>query len=147
MPAQRKFFEHYVQPYLTKGQKVFVIISDALRYEAAADYAQRLRSANRWTAEVEALFGVLPSYTQLGMAALLPGNERAVDTMTATVTIDGQSTAGTKNRAQLLNLACGGKATGLQAEVFLELNTKTDGRALMRDHEIIYIFQTCMKFI
>ena len=140
MPAQRKFFEHYVQPYLTKGQKVFVIISDALRYEAAADYAQRLRSANRWTAEVEALFGVLPSYTQLGMAALLPGNERAVDTMTATVTIDGQSTAGTKNRAQLLNLACGGKATGLQAEVFLELNTKTDGRALMRDHEIIYIF-------
>ena len=115
-------------------------ISDALRYEAAADYAQRLRSANRWTAEVEALFGVLPSYTQLGMAALLPGNERAVDAMTATVTIDGQSTAGTKNRAQLLNLACGGKATGLQAEVFLELNTKTDGRALMRDHEIIYIF-------
>ena len=139
-PAQRQFFENYVQPFLTKGQKVFVIVSDALRYEAAADYAQRLRSANRWTAEVEALFGVLPSYTQLGMAALLPGNERAVDAVTATVTIDGQSTAGIKNRAQILQLACGGKATGLQAEVFLELNTKTDGRALMRDHEIIYIF-------
>ena len=140
VPAQRKFFEHYVQPFLTKGQKVFVIISDALRYEAAADYAQRLRSANRWTAEVEALFGVLPSYTQLGMAALLPGNERAVDAETATVTLDGQSTAGIKNRAQILNLSCGGKATGIQAEDFLELNTKTDGRALMRDHEIIYIF-------
>ena len=76
LPAQRKFFENYVQPFLTKGQKVFVIVSDALRYEAAADYAQRLRLANRWTAEVEALFGVLPSYTQLGMAARLPGNER-----------------------------------------------------------------------
>jgi uncharacterized protein (TIGR02687 family) len=140
VPAQRKFFEHYVQPFLAKGQKVFVVISDALRFEAAADYAQRLRSANRWTAEVEALFGVLPSYTQLGMSALLPGNERAVDAATATVTLDGQSTAGMKNRAQILNLACGGKATGLQAEDFLELNTKTDGRALMRDHEIIYIF-------
>ena len=137
---QRKFFEHYVQPFLAKGQKVFVIISDALRFEAAADYAQRLRSANRWTAEVEALLGVLPSYTQLGMAALLPGNERAVDAATATVTMDGQSTAGIKNRAQILSLACGGKATGLQAEDFLELNTKTEGRALMRDHEIIYIF-------
>jgi uncharacterized protein (TIGR02687 family) len=140
LPAQRKFFEHYLQPFLAKGQKVFVIISDALRYEAAAEFAQRLRSANRWTAEVDALFGVLPSYTQLGMAALLPGQNMVVDATTATVAIDGQSTVGTENRAKILNLACGGKATGLQAEEFLELNTKTDGRALMRDHEVIYIF-------
>ena len=55
---QRSFFGMYVQPFLTKGQKVFVIISDALRYEAARDFAQRLQAANRWTAEVEALFGI-----------------------------------------------------------------------------------------
>ena len=138
--SQRSFFSHYVQPFLTKGQKVFVIISDALRYEAAADFAQRLRSANRWTAEVDAVFGVLPSYTQLGMAALLPGKQLVVDAATATVTVDGQSATGTDNRAKILNLACGGKATAIQAEDFLELNTKTDGRALMRDHEVIYIF-------
>jgi uncharacterized protein (TIGR02687 family) len=137
---QRKFFSHYVRPFLTKGQKVFVIISDALRYEAAAEFAQRLRFANRWTAEVEALFGVLPSYTQLGMATLLPGQEWAVDPVTATVTVDGRSAAGTANRAEILSLACAGKAIGLQAEEFLELNTKTKGRALMRDHEVIYIF-------
>lgn len=138
--AQRRFFGHYVQPFLTKGQKVFVIISDALRYEAAADFAQRLRSANRWTAEVEAVFGMLPSYTQLGMAALLPGQQWTVDPVTATVTVDGRSATGTDNRSEILSLACGGKAIGLQAEEFLELNTKTNGRALMRDHEVIYIF-------
>ena len=33
-----------------------------------------------------------------------------------------------------------GKATAVQAEEFLEMNTKTDGRALMRDHDVIYIF-------
>ena len=119
---------------------MFVIISDALRYEAAADFAQRLRSANRWTAEVDAVFGVLPSYTQLGMAALLPGKQLAVDATTATVTVDGQSATGTENRAKILSLASGGKGTAIQAEDFLELNTKTDGRALMRDHEVIYIF-------
>jgi uncharacterized protein (TIGR02687 family) len=140
VPAQRQFFSRYVQPFLSKGQKVVVIISDALRYEAAADFAQRLRSANRWTAEVEAVFGVLPSYTQLGMAALLPGQNLAVDAPAATVTVDGQSATGTENRAKILSLACGGKATAIQAEDFLELNTKTDGRALMRDHEVIYIF-------
>ena len=137
---QRQFFNQYVQPFLAKNQKVFVIISDALRYEAAADFAQRLRSANRWTAEVDAVFGVLPSYTQLGMAALLPGKQLVVEAATATVTVDGQSATGTKNRADILSHACGGKATAIQAEDFLELNTKTDGRALMRDHEVIYIF-------
>lgn len=138
--AQRRFFSHYVQPFLAKGQKVFVIVSDALRYEAAAEFAQRLRSANRWTAEVDALFGSLPSYTQLGMAALLPGHQWSVDAATASVAMDGRSASGTANRAEILRLACDGRATGIQAEEFLELNTKTNGRALMRDHEVIYIF-------
>ena len=40
---------------------------------------------------------------------------------------------GTENRAKILSLACGGKGTAIQAEDFLELNTKTDGRALMRE--------------
>ena len=140
--SQRGFFTHYVQPFLSKGQKVFVIISDALRYEAAAEFAQRLRSANRWTAEVDAVFGSLPSYTQLGMAALLPGQALGVDAASATVTVDGRSASGTTNRAEILSLACGGKATGVQAEVFLEMNTKTEGRALMRDHEVVYIFHS-----
>lgn len=138
--AQSRFFETYVQPFRSRGQKVFVIVSDALRYEAAADFAQRLQSANRWTAEVSAMFGALPTYTQLGMASLLPGRQFVVDASSATVTVDGRSASGTANRAEILRLACDGKATALQAEEFLELNTKTDGRALMRDHEVIYIF-------
>ena len=139
--AQRKFFRQYVQPFLAKGQKVFVIISDALRFEAAADFAQRLRSANRWTAEVEAVFGVLPSFTQLGMAALLPGQQLAVDPASANVTVDGRSATGTENRDAILKAACAGRAAAIQAEAFLELNTKTDGRTLMKDHDVIYIYQ------
>ena len=139
--AQRKFFGQYVQPFLAKGQKVFVIISDALRFEAAADFAQRLRSANRWTAEVEAVFGVLPSFTQLGMAALLPGQQLAVDPASANVTVDGRSATGTENRDAILKAACAGRAAAIQAEAFLELNTKTDGRTLMKDHDVIYIYQ------
>ena len=136
---QREFFNHYVKPFLTKGQKVIVIISDALRYEAAADFAQRLRSSNRWTAEIDPLLGSLPSYTQLGMAALLPGSQRTVDAHTSGVMIGTRSASGTENRAAILAAACDGKATCIQAEEFLELNTKTAGRALMRDHEVIYV--------
>jgi len=145
--AQRKFFANYVQPFLTKGQKVFVIVSDALRYEAAAEFAQRLRSANRWTAEVDAIFGVLPSFTQLGMAALLPGRQWSVDPTTGIVTVDGRSATGTENRAEILKLHCANRGTAIQAENFLELNTKTDGRALMRDHDVIYIFHNVIDKI
>ena len=142
--AQRRFFSHHVQPFLTKGQKVAVIISDALRYEAAAEFAQRLLSANRWTAEMDVLFGSLPSYTQLGMAALLPGEVLCVDATAGTVSLDGRSATGTANRAEILHRACAGKATAIQAEEFLELNSKTEGRAMMRDNEVIYIFHNAI---
>jgi uncharacterized protein (TIGR02687 family) len=140
LQAQRRFFEIYVRPFLAKGQKVFVIVSDALRYEAAADFAQRLRSANRWKADVGAMLAQLPSYTQLGMASLLPGKNVNIDPVTGYASVDGRSATGTPNRAEILRIACEGRATAIQAGEFLELNTKTDGRALMRDHDVIYIF-------
>jgi uncharacterized protein (TIGR02687 family) len=140
LPSQRSFFDTYVQPFRARGQKVFVIVSDALRYEAAAEFAERLTQANRWTAEVEAVFASLPTYTQLGMASLLPGRERAVDADSATVMVDGRSASGTANRAEILRRACDGRGTALLAGDFLEMNTKTEGRALMRDHDVIYIF-------
>lgn len=138
--AQRFFFDKYVQPFRDKGQKVFVIVSDALRYEVAMEFAEQLCSANRWTAEVDALFGSLPSYTQLGMASLLPGRERTVDAATSDVTVDGRSASGILGRAAILKSMCDTKATALQTEEFLKLDTKADGRALMRDHDVIYIF-------
>jgi hypothetical protein len=54
--------------------------------------------------------------------------------------VDGRSAMGTENRAEILRSACAGKATAMQAEDFLELNTKTAGRSLMRDHDLVYIF-------
>lgn len=140
LPSQRQFFERWVAPFVTRGQKLFVIISDALRFEAAAEYAERLQSANRWTAELEPMFGSLPSYTQLGMASLLPGRDLALDADTGNVSVDGRAAAGTANRDGILGQACGGKGRAIQAEKFLELNTKTDGRALMKDYDVIYIY-------
>jgi uncharacterized protein (TIGR02687 family) len=140
LPKQRTFFDTWVQPFRSRGQKVFVIVSDALRYEAAADFAERLRASNRWSADVEACLSALPSYTQLGMASLLPGSARAVDAATGAVMVDGRSASGTAGRNEILASACEGRATAVQSELFLEMNTKTEGRALMRDHDVVYIY-------
>ena len=146
LPQQRQFFDTWVQPFRSKSQKVFVIVSDALRFEAAADYAERLRAANRWSADVEASLASLPSYTQLGMASLLPGRSWALDPK-GSVTVDARSATGTENRREILSIACEGRATAIQAELFLELNTKTEGRALMRDHDVIFIYHNKIDHI
>ncbi len=137
---QRQFFSEYVQPFLSRNQKVFVIISDALRYEAAEDFAAQLNVENRWSAETKALLGSLPSYTQLGMAALLPGKGLAVDPETSLTSLGDTAAGGTANRADILLTACGGRGTAIQASEFLELNSKANGRELFEANDVIYIY-------
>jgi hypothetical protein len=74
-----------------------VIISDALRYEIAEELLGRIRSLDRYEAGIEPMFGSLPSYTQLGMASLLPNGELQIaDNDTATVLVNGQSSQGVR---------------------------------------------------
>ncbi len=71
--SQTSFFADHVRPITRDGRrKAVVIISDALRYEVADELGSRIRQEDRFDATLDAVLGVLPSYTQLGMAALLP---------------------------------------------------------------------------
>ena len=71
--SQTSFYADYVEPLVRDGdKKAVVIISDALRYEVADELGSRIRQEDRFDADLDAVLGVLPSYTQLGMAALLP---------------------------------------------------------------------------
>jgi hypothetical protein len=74
------------------------------------------------------------------MASLLPGGTLTIDPTSGGATIDGQSASGTENRARLLNRRCAGRATAIGAVDFLSLNAKTEGRDLMREHDVVYIF-------
>ena len=66
---QRNFFSKYIN---YAKERTVVIISDALRYEVANSLFDRLQSDEKCTASITVMQGVLPSYTPLGMAALLP---------------------------------------------------------------------------
>ena len=52
-----------------------VIISDAMRYEVGKELFRRMQDDPKCTAKLEVQLSVLPSYTRLGMAALLPHAE------------------------------------------------------------------------
>ena len=137
---QKEFFEHWVRPFLRKDNKVCVIISDAMRYEIGDELLSLIRQEDRYSAELEPALSMLPSYTQIGMAALLPNKTLAIaDNETGTVLVDGQSSQGTANRIKILGQAIRQRATACKADELMAMKGD-DCRALVRDHDVIYIY-------
>lgn len=137
---QRHFFSTSVRPFLDKGNKVFVIISDALRYEAGEELVTLIRQEDRFDASIQPALAMLPSYTQLGMAALLPNrNLKIAEDESGTVTVDGQSTKGTDSRTDILSNAVAQRAKAIRVDDLMSLN-RDDCRALIRDHDVLYVY-------
>jgi uncharacterized protein (TIGR02687 family) len=120
---------------------VFVIVSDALRYEVAEELASVIRQEDRYDAELKHTIARLPSYTQLGMAALLPHRTLKInDNKSATVDVDGVDSSGILARSGILNAAVSGRALAIKAEEILS-KTRDECRELTRDHDVIYVYQ------
>jgi len=135
--SQTSFFADYVAPIISDGRrKAVVIISDALRYEVAEELRSRIRQEDRFEANLDAVLGVIPSYTQLGMAALLPhkfiGHSKDGDP----VVVDGQVTNGTANRSKVL---AGVDGIAIPAEDVLSL-TRDELRELYQQHRVLYVY-------
>lgn len=84
------------------------------------------------------MLAMLPSYTQLGMASLLP-NQTLQLTSNGTVLVDDVSTQGTENRGKILEKAVPGGGAAVRADDLLSLN-KEACRELLREHHVVYIY-------
>ena len=134
---QTSFFTDHVAPIIHDGRrKAVVIISDALRYEVADELGSRIRQEDRFDATLDAVLGVLPSYTQLGMAALLPHTTIGHSKDGDPVIVDGQRSDGTVNRSKILDGA-GGRA--IQAEDVFSL-TRDELRELYQQNQVLYVY-------
>lgn len=138
LPLQRHFYETHVKPFVQQNVRLVVIISDALRYEIAVELAERIGGLKGYQAGVEGMLGMLPSYTQLGMAALLPNQSLEIKPDGA-VFVDGQPSAGIENRTKILHHALDGAATALKAENLAAMN-REELRELFRSHGLIYVY-------
>lgn len=99
---QQEFYNQYIYPHMRNEERVFVIISDALRYEAAKEFTDILNKERRGKAELSFMQGVVPSYTKLGMATLLPHKKIEINDK-AEVIVDGINSMGTENRQKILS--------------------------------------------
>jgi uncharacterized protein (TIGR02687 family) len=138
VPNQQDFFEQFVTPSYSSGAKrVYVVISDAFRFEAAEELASTLNSKNRVKARLETMLGVLPSYTTLGMASLLPHKQLAYRSNAALdVTVDGMACATLEQRSAVL-ARHGGVA--ISRDELMEKG-KLGGRDFVKPHQLVYIY-------
>jgi uncharacterized protein (TIGR02687 family) len=141
--AQSNFYTQHVKS-LSKTQKVFVIISDGLRYDVAAELTEELNGREKGSAVLTAAEGVFPSVTKFGMAALLPHDKisavyakESVD-----VLIDGKYTSGTEARGAILT-AAHKESLAIRYDDLIRLK-KDDLRAATNGKDIIYIYHDCI---
>lgn len=135
--SQRNFYNYYVAPFVVKSSKLFVIISDALRYETMVELEQRIAGVSRMATTMKpAMVSTLPSYTQLGMAALLPNRELSYEKQADIVFADGISTQGTDQRGKVLRNTVL-KSLAVTAEEFLNI---TSPKTYFKDLDLVYIY-------
>ena len=137
IPNQHRFYEKHVgsRQREAENRRSFVVISDAFRYEAATELAKVLNGEYRFQAELTTQLSVLPSYTALGMASLLP-HKQLEYTDKGDVLADGVSTSGSDNRNTILS-----KVEGMVigADALLGMK-KEEGRQLVDGMKVVYVY-------
>jgi len=142
---QNSFFGEVVNSFLEENTKIAVVVSDAMRYEIGVELGERMNREDRFSAEVQVMVSMLPSYTQLGMAALLPHQELAI-TADGSVQVDGVSTQGLDNRNKVLQNTLGKEAIALRSVDLMGMN-KDDSRELAKNKRVIYIFHNLIDAV
>ena len=139
VPQQTDFYRRQVA---ASDSKVYVIISDAMRYEVAATLAEQLQRETQAKVDLKSMQGIFPTITKFGMAALLPHKELSVElksgkTERLAVLADGQSTEA-PNRDKLLK-AEDPASVALKYKDIIGMK-RTDRQALIKGMNVVYIY-------
>ena len=139
VPQQTDFYRRKVA---ASDSKVYVIISDALRYEVAATLAEQLQRETQAKVDLKSMQAVFPTITKFGMAALLPHKSLSVELRTGksdrlAVVADGQSTEA-NNRDKLLK-AADKASVALKYKDIIGMK-RAERQALIKGMNVVYIY-------
>lgn len=134
---QNKFYNTYIKPYNDKKDRIIVIVSDALRYECAKELTEKLKSfSNR--SELKYMLGLVPSYTKLGMASLLPHKELSRIKNSDDILVDGQISSSIEDRQKILKSA-NPDSLAIKYDDMYEM-TKAEWKKLFTGKKVVYIY-------
>lgn len=134
---QNAFFNNYIKPYKEKKNRAIVIISDAFRYEVANELNDKLLELGA-KSKINYMLGLVPSYTKLGMAALLPNSKISRVDNSDDILVDDMKTSSIQDRQDILVKECGDSL----AIKYTELNSmkKAEWKTLFSGKKVVYIY-------
>lgn len=130
----------YRSKVATSDNKIYVIVSDALRFEVAASLAEQLRRETQSKVALDSVQGIFPTVTKFGMAALLPHKELNVTVKPnggVSVLADGLSTE-MPNRDKVLK-AANAASVALQYKNIIKMK-RAERQELVKGMDIVYIY-------
>lgn len=132
---QIDFYKRFIA---NEKDRIVVIISDALRYEVAMQLQNVLDDEERCKESfMQVQIAPLPSYTALGMAALLPNKEITYDD-NYKVLVDGKKCASITEREKILQSA----APASRCIQFDDLKNmkREELRSIFANQQVVYIY-------
>ena len=132
---QWKFYKQHILASMRK-HKTAVIISDAFRYGCAVELYSKLEKDPTRTPIIKPMLSTIPSYTALGMAALLPNNELAYQGNN--ILVDGMSCRTRDERNNILN-SYSKDVLAITFEDIDNLKSK-EFKKLMKGVNLVYIY-------
>ena len=137
IPQQEDFYNTRIRP---ADNRIYVIVSDAFRYEVAAALAEDLQREMQCKVSLSSCEGLFPTVTKFGMAALLPHKKLSAvlrENGTLAVLADGQPTdAG--YRDGILKSA-NPNSVALKYDDLIVLK-REERQALVRGMDVVYIY-------
>lgn len=144
VPQQKHFYHDYIAPFIRNDERVFVIISDGLRYEATKELINYINKEVRGATEIEYMQGVIPSTTKFGMASLLPRKTTTINDNTE-VLVDDINTQGTDNRGKILaNYSKNALAIAFRDMVDMK---RQDYKEAFEGRKLIYIYHNVIDAV
>ncbi len=139
IPELKQQIDFYDNNIKNAKTKVYVIISDALRYEVAKELAIELKKDMQCKIELDDMEGVFPTITPFGMAALLPnkGLKTEIRNNNLKVLIDGESTDMSNREKVLQNANKDSKVLKYDDLIHMK---KEERKTHVKGMEVIYIY-------
>jgi uncharacterized protein (TIGR02687 family) len=137
--AVKKQYEFYKNNLESFEYKIVVIISDAFRYELGQELYHELVADSKNSVSIEPYLASVPSYTNLGMANLLPHKSMDIEKATTDLLFKIKGIPTTHNmRGEILH-EFEKRSNAINYSEVMQLNQDT-GRKYFSDNRIVYIY-------
>ncbi len=149
----RQLFSKVVDPILENGERVAYFLVDSLRYELGIELEKQL--AEDFKVDIVPVCAQLPTYTEVGMASLMPEAENALSLLsmegTIAPTLDGKAVSTPQARFEYLKRIKGDQCADLKMDDLIRNKRKAVPEKVkllvVRTHEIDTIAHTSTEQI